>query len=173
MFEELDGFQVLVVTVLVGYPLAVLFAIVQIQHGSHSVHPQTVYMHLFHPEKSVRKQEVLDLRTAVIVDLGTPVGMFALAGILVLVTAGPVKVGKTVGVLGEVGRHPVQDHADLVLVHIVHKVFEILRRAIAGSRCIVTRHLIAPAAVERMLRDPHEFNVGVAHLFYIGCQTFG
>ena len=172
VLEELDRFQVLVVAILVGHPLSVILSVVQIQHGSHRIYTKAVHMALFHPEQGVGQKEILDLRSAIVVDLGTPVGMLALPGIFMLVAGSSVKIGQTMSILGEVSRHPVQDHADLVLVHIVHKIFEIFRSPVTGGRCIVPGHLIAPGSVEWMLRDTHQFDMSVAHIFHILCQTF-
>ena len=58
--------------------------------------------------------------------------MLALARIGVLVERRAVELAQAVVVVGEVGRHPVDDHADVVLVEQVDKVHEVLRRAVAA-----------------------------------------
>ena len=64
----------------------------------------------------------------------------------------------------EVRRHPVEDHADAVLVQRVDEVHEVLRRAVAAGRREVAGRLVAPRAVERVLHDRQELDVGEAHL---------
>ena len=70
-------------------------------------------------------------------------------------------------------RDPVEDDADAVLVHVIHKILEILRQAVAGGGGVITRDLIAPAAVEGMLGDAHQLDVGVAHVLDVGRQLMG
>ena len=55
--------------------------------------------------------------------------MPAAAGILVLVERSSVEAGKSVGVRGEVGRNPVDDYADAVLVELINEVLEIINLA--------------------------------------------
>ena len=63
-----------------------------------------------------------------------PVGVESLAGIGMLVEVGAVKIAQPVTVSREMGRDPVEDHADLVLVQTVDQGGEILRRAVAAGR---------------------------------------
>ena len=62
------------------------------------------------------------------------------------------------------GRHPVQDHADAGLMHPVHEIPEIIRRAVAGCGGIEAGHLIAPGQIEGMLTDTHQLHMGKAHI---------
>ena len=48
------------------------------------------------------------------------------------------RIGQAMRVLGEMRRHPIENHADVVFVEIIDKIHEILRRSIAGSRRIVS-----------------------------------
>ena len=88
--------------------------------------------------------------------------MKALARIGVLVEVRAVEVGQPVLVVGKVRRHPVENHADAVLVQVVHQVHEILRRAVAAGGREVAGDLVSPRAVERVLHDGHELDVGEA-----------
>ena len=78
-----------------------------------------------------------------------------------------VKFRKPVGVSGKMGRHPVQNDSHADLVQLVHQVHEILGHAVSGGRRIVSRHLIAPGAVEGMLQNPHQLHMGVFHVLQI------
>ena len=71
----------------------------------------------------------------------------------------------------EVRRHPIQDDANPLLVEVVHQVHEILRRAVARSRREISRGLVAPRTVKRMLHDRHQFHVGEVHLLDVVCQA--
>ena len=55
--------------------------------------------------------------------------MLALADILIFVTAPTVKFVKTVSVLREMGRYPVEDNAYSLTVTLVHKIHKVLRLA--------------------------------------------
>ncbi len=60
--------------------------------------------------------------------------------------------------------HPVEDDADAGLVAAVHEVAEIVRVAEALGRRKHADRLVAPGAVERMLGDRQQFDMGEAHL---------
>ena len=130
MLEELDGFEVLVLAVLICNPLAVLLAVVKIQHGSDRVDAETVYMEVLDPVEGIGKQEILNFRTAVIEDLCAPIRMLALTRILVLVELCSVQARKTCRVFREVGRYPVKDDADSLFMEVVDHILEIIRCAV-------------------------------------------
>ena len=93
--------------------------------------------------------------------------MVPLARIGVLVEVRAVEVAQAVLVAGEVRRHPVEDHADPVLVQVVDEIHEVLRRAVARARREVAGHLVAPRAVERVLHDRHQLDVREAHALHV------
>jgi len=96
--------------------------------------------------------------------------MLALAQIGVLVEVRAVEVAEGKTVLGKMGWHPVQDHADPILVAGVHERHEILGRPVAAGWREVARHLVAPRGVQRVLGHRHQLQVRVAHLAGIGDQ---
>ena len=78
--------------------------------------------------------------------------MFALARIGVFVQMGAVEIAQAVPVAWEMGGDPIEDDADAVLMERIHQKHEIVRRAEAAGRREIADGLIAPGAVERMLR---------------------
>ena len=88
--------------------------------------------------------------------------MLAQAWVGVLVQVRAVKVIQAVRIFGKVRRYPVQEHANAMLVAVVHKVHEVGGRAKATGRRIIACGLVAPRAVIRMLADRQQFNVRVA-----------
>ena len=88
--------------------------------------------------------------------------MEALARIRVLVQVRAVEVGEAVLVVREVRRHPVEDHADARLVQLVDEPHEVLGVAVAPGRREVAGRLVAPRAVERVLHDRQQLDVGEA-----------
>jgi hypothetical protein len=70
---------------LVGNPLALLAGIVQIKHGSHGVHPQSVSVVLVQPVAGAADQKAAYLVASVIEDITVPVRVVALPGVGVLI----------------------------------------------------------------------------------------
>ena len=167
MFEKFNRLEVLVVPVFICDPLSVLSAVVQIQHGGDGIHPQTVYMELLHPVKRIRKQEILHLRTAVVKDLGAPVRMLSLSRVRMLVYGIAVKICESLGIFRKMSGNPVQNDTDLVAMKIIHQILEICRRPVAGSRRIISCHLVSPGLIERMLGYAHKLDVSVSHVLHI------
>ncbi len=99
---------------------------------------------------------------AVVEDEAVPVGVDALAGIAVLVEVRTVEQSQSVFVVGEVGGHPVEDHADAALVEAVDQEHEVLGSPVAAGGGEVAGGLVAPGAVERVLHDRQELDVGEA-----------
>ena len=163
----------LLAAVLVGHPLAVSAVVVQVQHGGHRVHPDAVDVVLLEPEGGGGEQEALHLAPAIVEDLGAPGVVLPLAGVGVLVAGGAVELVEPVGVLAEVGGHPVEDDADAVLVHVVDKVHEILRGAVAGCGGVVAGALVAPAGVKGVLGDGQKLDEVEAHVLDVRGKLTG
>ena len=155
MFKEFNRFQVLVSAVFICNPFSVFLTIVKVKHRGNRIHTKSVYMTLLNPVKSICDQEVLNLRAAIIVNLSSPVRMFSLSRICMLIYCSSVKIHQTMGILREMCRYPVKNNADLILVEIINHIFEILRCSVSGSRCIISGYLISPGTIKRMLGDSH------------------
>ena len=104
------------------------------------------------------------VRAGIVKDVGAPLGVLAHAGVGVLVQGGAVETAQAVLVLGEVGGHPVDDDADAGVVEDIHEGHEVLGDAVAAGGGEVARYLVAPAALEGVLRDGQQLHMGVAHL---------
>ena len=109
-------------------------------------------------------QEVSHFRAAVIENPRAPVGMLAQARIVVLVKVRAVEERQAVGVGGKVRRHPVQDHADPVLVAVIDEIHEVFRSAVAAGGREVAHGLITPRFIQRMLHHRQQFDVRKALL---------
>ena len=125
-------------------------------------------MVLLQPVHGVRDEERLHLALAEVEDAGRPVGVLVHERVFQLIAAGAVEFIKAVLVLREVGRDPVEQHADAGLVALVHKAHELLRLAVAERRSIVARDLIAPRRLIGIFGQRHELDVGVAHVLQVG-----
>ena len=110
---------------------------------------------------------------AVVEDQRAPVGMLAQARIGVLVEMRAVELGQAVGVVGEVGRRPIENHAQALLMAAIHEVHEVGGRAVAAGGGEIADGLVAPGAVEGMLHDGQQLDVREAHLLDVGNQLVG
>src|SRR5262245_21548645 len=64
----------------------------------------------------------------------------------------------------KVRRYPVEDHTDTGLVQRIDEGLEIVRCAVARTRCKVSSGLITPGTIERMLHDGQKLDVGETQL---------
>jgi hypothetical protein len=128
---------------------------------------------LAQPEQRVGEQEVLDLVAPEVEDQRAPSRVRAAARVGVLVERGPVEARKRELVAREVRRHPVEDHADAVLVQAVDELAEVVRIAVGRHGREVARHLVAPRARERMGHHRQQLHVGEAHVVHVGRELVG
>ena len=162
--QESNSLQIFLAAVLVRFPLALLAVIVQIQHGCHRIHAQTVDMVLLQPIQRAGDQEALHLAAAEVEHHGAPLLMFAALRIRVLVAGFAIKVVQAELILREVSRHPVHDHTNAGGMELIHKGHQVLGGAVAAGGCKIAGDLIAPAAVKRIFHDRQQFHMGIAHL---------
>nr|WP_291608518.1 hypothetical protein [Bradyrhizobium sp.] len=158
---------------LVRNPAARGPAVVEIQHGGDGIDAQAVDAVALQPEQRVGDQEIGHFRAAVIVDQRAPVEMPALLGIGMLVERGAVEMAEPVRIVGEMAGHPVEQHAKAFGMAGIDQRGEIGRRAEAAGRREQPGRLIAPGAVERMLADRQEFDMGKTHVAGVARQLLG
>ena len=101
-------------------------------------------MIFFEPEERTADEEVANLIAPKVEYFGAPVLMLALAGVRVFKEVGAIEKGQAMRITGEVGRNPVENDADIMLVALVDKIFEIIRAAKAAGGGKVACRLIAP-----------------------------
>ena len=165
--EERDGLEVLSTTLHVRQPLACLPRIVEVQHRCDGIHPQSVGVVRAEPVIGAGEQEAPNLVPAVVEDQRVPVGVVSATRIRVLVQVRAVEVREAVLVGGEVGGHPVEDHAETLLVQMVDQEHQVLGAAEPARRREVPGGLVAPGAVERMFHHGQEFDVGEAEVEHV------
>ena len=125
------------------------------------------------PEQSIGEQEIGDLPPAVIVDQRVPVEMEAEARVGVLVQVGAIEIAEPVRIGRKMARHPVQQQADAAGMAAVDEARERRRIAVAAGRGEQPDRLVAPRAVERILRDRQQLEMGEAHLGDVRHQPLG
>jgi len=90
--------------------------------------------------------------------------MSALAGIGVLVEMGAVELGEAMSVTREMRGGPIQNDAEACLMAAIHEFHEFGGSAVAASGGKVAESLVAPGAVEGMLHDGEQLDVGVTEI---------
>ena len=162
--DEGRGVEVLLGTELVEALLAgVVDAEVHVEHRADAVHADAVDVEGLDPVEGVGHEEAANLPAGEVELVGAPVGVD-----LVLIEHLAVEGREAVSVGAEAAGNPVHDHADAGLVAGVDEVHELLRVAEARGRRKVAGGLIAPGAVERVLREGQNLDVRVAHLLHVG-----
>ena len=73
-------------------------------------------------------------------------------------------------VLGKVGRHPIQNHANIVLMAVIDEIFEVVRCAKTAGWRKVPCALVTPGAVKGVFGYGQEFDMCIAHLLHVGHQ---
>ena len=154
-------------------PFAIGTQVVAIEHRGHRIDANAIDVELLEPEHQVGNKEVTNLVAAVVEDQRSPFLVLTDAGISVFIEVGAIKEGQAVGILREVARNPVDDHADAFGVTAIHEGPEFIGRSVTAGGGIPTRHLIAPGAVEGMLGDRHHLDVGEAPLLDVGNKAIG
>jgi hypothetical protein len=96
-----------------------------------------------------------------------PFRVKSLARVGMLVQMRTVEGGQPVRIVGKVRGHPVQDHADAVVVQVVDEVHQILGGAVPRGGREISGRLITPRAVKRVLGDGHEFDVRKTQILQI------
>ena len=170
--EKFHRFQVDIAAVFVGTPFTALLAVIQVQHTGHSIHPQSVDVVLFQPEGSAAHQEAQHLVAAEVKDSSAPVGVFVFQRIRIFIAESTVKLIQAVGVFGEVGGNPVQNHSDAGFVALVDEIHKSMGSAVPGGGGKVTGDLIAPGGLVGIFSDGHQLDVSVTHLLHIGDKLF-
>ena len=173
VFQEFNSIQVLVAAIHIGYPLTVIFAIIQVQHGSYRVKTNSICMELVCPEQCIGNQEVLNLRSSIIVDQSSPMWMGTLPWIKVFIQACAIKGGKSKSITRKMCRYPVKNHTDSCPMQSINKIHKIFRRTVAAGWSVITGYLITPGCIKRMFHNRHQFYMGISHFLNIFNQKWG
>ena len=167
LVEEIYSLQIAVAAMLIRLPLAILSAIIQIQHIGHSINAEAINMILIHPENSIGNQKALYLGTAIIKIGGTPASIICSLRIVGFIQIPAIKISQTMIILTEMTWYPVHNNTDTCLMCLVNQITQIIRSTKTAGSGIVASSLIAPRAVERMLTQRHKLYVGIIHILHI------
>src|SRR3954469_14261885 len=112
------------------------------------------------PEKSICDEEITDFVTAEVEDECAPILMRALARIFVFVKSGSVVAGQGPIVAREMGRHPINDHADAGLMQAIDEEREVVGIAKTMGGRVEACYLITPGRIVGVFGDGQKFHVG-------------
>ena len=171
--QKRDRLKILVAAERIGDPLPVGARVVEVQHGGDAVDAQRIRVECLQPEERAARQEIAHLSAAVVEDRALPFRVKPLPRIRVLVQMRAVEVGEPMLVVRKMRRHPIKDHPQSALVQAINEIHEILRGAVARGRREISRDLISPRAVERMLHDRQELHVREAHVERMVAELVG
>ena len=130
-------------------------------------------MVLFEPKQSVGEEEVAHLVAVEIKDFCIPVLVFSHAWISVLVQVRAIEICQSVGITRKMGRHPIDDDTDVILVAVINKILKILGCSKTRGGCKIAQNLISPRSIKWVLRHWEKLDVGISHLFYIFHELMG
>ena len=99
--------------------------------------------------------------------------MSALARVGVFEEVSAVELRQAIGVAREMRGSPIEKHAEAGLMAAVDEFLKIAGGAEAAGGGVVTERLVAPGAVEGMLHDREQFDVGVAESLDVGDELVG
>src|SRR6476660_257638 len=112
------------------------------------------------PKQRVAAQKTAHLVTAIIKDESVPVGMLTSPRIRVLVKMSSVEIAETGFIFREMRRNPVENHADPVLMEIVHEIHEVGGSSKAAGGSEIARRFVSPRTIKGMLHHGEQFHVG-------------
>ena len=171
--EEGDRLQVFAPTMRVGDPFAGFAAVVAVQHRGDRVDPQSVDTETLDPVQRIADQVVAHLGAAEVENQRVPVGVHSLARIGVFVQMGTIEVAQPVRVAREMRRNPVEQQAKAAFMAARDETAKALGAAKARRRRVQADRLVAPGAVEGVLADGQQLEVGEAHVDGVGNQRVG
>ena len=144
MLQKFYCRQVFVGSVKIWPPAFALSSIVQIKHGIHIIHTESVHMVHLCPVKRIGDQEILYHWTFIIIKKGSPHRMDCHCRIRNLIKRCSVKALQSFSMARKMSRSPVQYHTDIFFMELIDQTGKILRHTISTVRCIVRKCRIRP-----------------------------
>ncbi len=171
--QEAHRLEVLPAAMDIGNPLAGLAAIVEVEHRSDRIDPQSVDVVAIEPEQRIRFEEVGNFAPAEIVDKRVPILVQPQPRILILIQCCSVEASQTVRIAGKMCRNPIDQHAYAVLMAAINETHKGLWRTETGRRGKQADGLISPRARKGMLTNRQELNVRKAEIANIRNELTG
>src|SRR5690606_16287694 len=99
--------------------------------------------------------------------------MVSPSAIRMLIKMRTIKKAKAVRIFGKMGRYPVQDHPDPILVEGIYQKLKFLRFSETGSWRKITGQLIAPGGIIGIFHNGHKLYMGEVHPLHIFHEVMG
>ena len=162
--QERYSFEVFIAAMFVRYPLVRFARVVQIKHRRDGVDTNTVDVKFIDPVQRTADQVVNHFSTPEVEDQRAPVCVFAFARILMFVQRCTVKLSQPMFIFWKVRRHPVDDDSYAGIVTTVDEVSKVIGVPETLRWGEHANGLVAPGAIERMLRYRQQLNVREPHI---------
>src|SRR3989304_7023341 len=130
-------------------------------------------MIFFTPEKDIGCEKISHLMPTVIKNECPPIRMRTFFRVFMLIEGSPVKLNQAVSVSWEMGRNPINDNSDIVLMTVIYKIHEVFGCAESACGGKISCYLITPGCIKRMLHNRHKLDMRISHIFYIVNQEMG
>ena len=118
---------------------------------------------ILNPEQGVADQELAHFVAGVIEYQRTPIRMFSLPRVGVFIEVSAVKKAESVLILGEMGRHPVENDTNTCLMAGIDELHKLVGRAETTGSSKIVGDPIAPRAIKRVFSHRQQFDMGVTH----------
>ena len=151
---------------------AALLVSLPVDEARDRIHAQAVEMELLEPVIRGGLQKTPHLATGMDEIIAAPLA-FSDRAVRILIKRRAVVPRETVGVDREVNGDEIHDRADSGVMQPVDELFELRGRAVARGRREKSGILVAPRAVERVLRERKELDVRVAAVQQVGDEPVG
>ncbi len=172
IFQQRDGSDIFVPAELIGNPLSLFPAVIEIQHRRDGIHAQAIDMVPVQPKERAIQQEVPNLDSIVIEDAAMPIRMVPEPRVGMVVEMCAVKLGEPMRIVRKMRRGPVHQHPDSSLMRRIDKGHEVFGGSVPSGDGEIPGRLIAPGSVERVLSNRQQFQMGIAHILHIGDKLF-
>mmetsp|Transcript_43995 Transcript_43995/g.71580 ORF Transcript_43995/g.71580 Transcript_43995/m.71580 type:complete len:239 (-) Transcript_43995:782-1498(-) len=144
-------------------------AVMEVQHGRHTIETEAVEAVLLHPPPQIRQQESQNLPVPIVEQSAVPEVMLALASCMEILMICAVKV---VDAIIRVGRrmrvHHIHQHHYAQLVSTVNQGLELLGRSTSATDSIEVGHVITKRCIVSVLHNSHNLYSGVTEVFDAG-----
>ena len=141
---------------LIGLPLSLLAAKIQMQHRGHRIHTQAIQMIVLQPKQRVIDEKTRDLFATVIKNRRVPNRVKATKFIGMFVQGCAIKFCQAVRIDGEMRGNPIQNHTNAIGVRMVNQSRKTIGRAKARGRSEHAYRLIAPRAIQWVFHHGHQ-----------------
>src|SRR3989338_355927 len=105
-------------------------------------------MIFFAPEKDIGCEKISHLVSAIVKYKCPPIRMRTFLRVLMLIEGSPIKLNQTVSVTREMGRDPVNNNTDIILMAVINKIHKVFGGAESACGGKISCYLIPPRCIK-------------------------